>query len=97
MAITVQQTKKGGGISFIIILLILIIGGWLAFNLLKRTESIIQPKLEELLSPKSQEVISAQLDINKILNNPIFLSLTPHIKWPLDLPQLGKNNPFLPF
>ncbi|MGB9680864.1 MAG: hypothetical protein ACPLXL_00655 [Minisyncoccia bacterium] len=95
MAIEIQKKKKGG-VSLLIILLVLVMGGWLLFNLIKKTE-FIQPKIEEVLSPTSQEIITAQLDINKILNNPVFLSLTPHISLPLNLPQLGKTNPFLPF
>ncbi len=95
MAIEIQKKKKGG-VSLLIILLVLVVGGWLLFNLIKKTE-FTQPKIEEVLSPTSQEIITAQLDINKILNNPVFLSLTPHISWPLSLPQLGKTNPFLPF
>lgn len=94
MAIQVRH-RRSGGIGLIILFIILLFGGWFFFNIIK-TE-FTQPKLEEVLSPTSQEIISAQLDINKILNNPVFLSLVSHISWPLSLPQLGKTNPFLPF
>jgi len=97
MAIEIKQKKGGNFLSLIIIILILLIGGWFFYNLMRKAE-FIQLKIEDILSPSSQEIINAQLDINKILNNQIFLSLVPHLNWPLPLDiQLGKNNPFSPF
>jgi hypothetical protein len=97
MAIEIKQKKEGNFLPILIIILVLVIGGWFFYNLIRKTE-FIQPKIEEILSPTSQELINTQLDINKILNNQIFLSLVPHINWPLPLPpQLGKDNPFSPF
>ncbi|MGE4554663.1 MAG: hypothetical protein AB7D02_00805 [Candidatus Paceibacterota bacterium] len=97
MAIEVQRVKKSNTLGIIILLLVLVIGGVFFYNFVIKETELIQPRIEEILSPGAQQVISAQLDINKILNNQVFLSLISHIDWPLSLPsQLGKPNPFSP-
>ncbi|MFA5392525.1 MAG: hypothetical protein WC306_02415 [Candidatus Paceibacterota bacterium] len=98
MAIEIQQGKKGNSLIWIIIIaIILVIGFWFVKNFLKPEEFLQKPKIEDVLpSLASQQLIQANLNIDSILSNQIFQTLTPHITWPLPSVQLGKQNIFKP-
>jgi hypothetical protein len=79
------------------IILVLIIIGWVGWSFLKPSKILKTPEIEDLLPSSSQELIEAKLDIGIILNNSVFQTLSSHITWPLDVPDLGRANPFKPF
>ncbi|NMB92540.1 MAG: hypothetical protein GYA31_02895 [Parcubacteria group bacterium] len=99
MAIEIQPEKKSNPFIWIIILVVIvIIGVWGVKTFLKPEEILPTPKLEDVLpSPVSPEVMKADLQINRILDDPIFKTLAPHITWPLPAKELGRQNPFQPF
>ncbi|MDD5760757.1 MAG: hypothetical protein PHF45_01740 [Candidatus Pacebacteria bacterium] len=97
MAIEVKQQKTGNLGSFLIIILILIMIGWLAWEFLKPSDFLKQPDIKDLLPSSSQELVEAKLDIGQVFNHPVFKTLTSHIIWPLEIPELGRFNPFKPF
>jgi len=99
MAIDVQQEKKGNPLIWIIIIIVvLVIGFWFVKNFLRPEEILQKPKIEDVLpSSASQQLIKANLNIDSILSNQIFQTLTPHITWPLVSSALGRQNPFQPF
>jgi len=96
MAIEIKTEKKFN-FSLLFIIFLLAVLGWFVWNFLKPIKIAKKPRLEELLPPASQELIQAQLDINKILNHPVFQGLVSHISWPINVPALGRQNPFQPF
>jgi len=97
MAIEVRQRKKSNLGILLVIILILVIAGWLVWSFLKPIEILQKPKIEDLLPGSTQELISAELNVNQVFNHPVFQTLTSHIVWPLEIPQLGRKNPFEPF
>jgi hypothetical protein len=97
MAIEIKKQKKNNIGLFLIIIFVLIIIGWIGWNFLKPIEILKKPEIKDLLPLSSQELIDAKLDIGKVLNNVVFQTLGSHITWPLDIPDLGRPNPFKPF
>ncbi|MDD2678122.1 MAG: hypothetical protein WC042_02160 [Candidatus Paceibacterota bacterium] len=98
MAIEIEESKKSNLGVVVFLLVILLAAGWLVWNFLKPVEIIKKPKIEDILSPSSKELIEAKLDIGKITNHPVFQTLAPHTAWPPpETPNLGKVNPFQPF
>ncbi|MFA5360770.1 MAG: hypothetical protein WC320_02270 [Candidatus Paceibacterota bacterium] len=97
MAIEVKQQKSSNLGSFLIIILVLIMIGWLVWEFLKPSDFFKQPDIKDLLPASSQGLIEAELDINQVFNHPVFQTLSPHIVWPLEIPELGRPNPFKPF
>jgi len=99
MAIEIQTERKNNPLLWIIILvIILVIGFWVVKNFFQSGDVTIRPKAEEVLpSSVSQKVAQADLNVQGILNNPVFQTLTPHISWPLPTVTLGRPNPFQPF
>ncbi|MGC8651127.1 MAG: hypothetical protein ACP5RX_00635 [Minisyncoccia bacterium] len=99
MAIEVQQEKKSNPILWIIIILVILaIGFWIVKNFFQPSDLFQKPKTEDVLpSPISSEVINAKLNINGVISNPIFQTLSSHITWPLPSSALGRLNPFQPF
>jgi len=95
MAIEIKQQKKNNIGLWLIVLVLVLIAGWLGWSFFKPVHLIKQPQLKDLL-PSSQ-LIPAQLDVEGIVNNPIFQTLTSHITWPISFPPLGRSNPFRPF
>ncbi len=97
MAIEIKKQKKNNILSYLVMILILIIVGWIGWSFFKPGEIFQKPDIENLLPSSSQELIEAKLDIGIILNHPVFQTLNPHITWPLDVPDLGRPNPFKHF
>lgn len=97
MAIEIKKQKKNNIGLFLIIIVVLVIIGWAGWSFLRPIEIFKKPTIEDLLPFSSQELIQAELDIGKVLNHPVFQTLSPHIVWPLDIPALGRSNPFKPF
>ncbi|MDD3487744.1 MAG: hypothetical protein PHH35_00025 [Candidatus Pacebacteria bacterium] len=97
MAIEIRQNKQSNLGGLIIFILVLVIGGWLAWSFLKPIDLFQKPKIEDLLPSSVQELISAELNVSQIFNHPVFYTLTAHVVWPLEVPQLGRKNPFNPF
>jgi hypothetical protein len=94
MAIEIKQQKQSKLGSFLIIILILAILGWLGWNFLKPIEIFQEPSITDLLPDVSQELIYAELNIGKVFNHSVFQTLTSHVVWPLEIPNLGRENPF---
>lgn len=97
MAIEIKKQKKNNILSYFLIILILFLVGWIGWSFLKPSKILKKPEIEDLLSSSSQELIEAKLDIGIILNNSVFQTLGSHITWPLDVPDLGRDNPFKSF
>lgn len=97
MAIEIKKQKKNNILLYLLIILVLFLIGWIAWSFLKPEEIFQKPDIEDLLPPSSQELIEAKLDIEIISNHPVFQTLSPHIAWPLDIPDLGRVNPFKVF
>ena len=97
MAIEIKKQKKSNILSYLLIILVLFLIGWISWGLLKPGEIFQKPNIEDLLSSSSQELIEAKLDIGMVLNHPVFETLDSHITWPLDVPDLGRANPFNSF
>jgi len=75
----------------------LIMVGWIGWNFLKPSRILKTPEVKDLLPSSSQELIEAKLDIGIVSNHPVFQELISHITWPLDVPDLGRANPFKSF
>ncbi len=97
MAIEIKKQKKNNILLYLLIILVLFLIGWIGWSFFKSGEIFQKPDIEDLLSPSSQEFIEAKLDIGIISNHSIFQTLSPHITWPLDIPDLGRANPFKSF
>ncbi len=97
MAIEVKQQKQSNLGVLLILILILVIGGWFAWNFLKPIEILQKPSIEDLLPGSTHDLTRIELNVNEVFNHPVFQTLFPHIAWPLEIPQLGRNNPFAPF
>ena len=99
MAIEIKTERKNNSLVWIIIFVIVIaLGFWVVKNFFQSEEVTTRPKAEEVLpSPVSQEVAQANLNVQSVLNNPVFQTLIPHITWPLPTVSLGRPNPFQPF
>ena len=94
MAIEIKKQKRSNILSYFLIILVLFLIGWIGWSFFRPGEIFQKPNIEDLLPSSSQELIEAKLDIGIILNNPVFQTLSPHITWPLDVPDLGRANPF---
>ena len=94
MAIEIKKQKRSNILSYFLIILVLFLIGWIGWSFFKPGEIFQKPNIENLLPSSSQELIEAKLDIGIILNDPVFQTLSPHITWPLDVPDLGRANPF---
>jgi len=97
MAIEIKKQKKNNTLLYLFIILVLFLIGWIGWSFFKPGEIFQKPDIEDLLPSSSQELIEAKLDIGIILNNSVFQTLGSHITWPLDIPDLGRANPFKPF
>ena len=97
MAIEIKQQKKNNIFIYLVIILLLIMIGWVGWSFFKPSKIFSEPDIEDLLPTSSQELIEAKLDIEMISNNPVFQTLNSHISWPLDVPDLGRVNPFKSF
>jgi len=97
MAIEIKKQKKNNILLYLIVILFLIVIGWIGWSLFKPNDIFSKPEIEDLLPSSSQELIGAELNIGIVSNNPIFQTLNPHIAWPLDVPDLGRANPFKAF
>ncbi len=97
MAIEIKKQKKNNILLYLLIILVLFLIGWIGWGFFKPGEIFQKPDIEDLLPPSSQELIEAKLDIGIISNHPVFQTLSPHITWPLDIPDLGRANPFKSF
>lgn len=97
MAIEIKKQKKNNILLYLLIVFILFLVGWVGWSFLKPSKIFKTPEIKDLLPPSSQELIGSKLDIGIILNHPVFQTLNPHITWPLDVPDLGRPNPFKAF
>lgn len=97
MAIEIKKQKKNNALLYLAIILGLIMVGWIGWNFLKPSRIFKTPEAKDLLPSSSQELIEAKLDIGAVSNHPVFQALIPHIIWPLDVPDLGRVDPFKPF
>jgi len=97
MAIEIKKQKKNNILSYLLIILVLFLVGWAGWSFLKPSKILKTPEIKDLLPSSSQELIEAKLDIGIILNHPVFQTLNSHITWPLDVPDLGRPNPFKSF
>lgn len=97
MAIEIKQQKNSNLGVLLILVLILIIGGWLVWNFLKPIELLQKPKIEDILPHSTQQLMNIELNINQVFDHPVFNTLVSHIVWPLEIPSLGRENPFEPF
>jgi len=97
MAIEIKKQKNNNILLYLFIILILSLIGWIGWSFLKPSDIFSKPDIEDLLPSSSQELIEAKLNIGIILNHPVFQTLSSHIAWPLDVPDLGRTNPFKPF
>ena len=97
MAIEISQEKKFNW-KLIIVILILVIIGYLVWLFLQPSENILKKtNTTEVVPPTTMQITNISLNINQILQNPIFTQLISHINLPLITPQTGRTNPFLPF
>jgi len=97
MAIEIKQQKKNNIFIYVVIILLLIMIGWVGWSFFKPSDIFSEPDIEDLLPTSSQELIEAKLDIEMVSNNPVFQTLNSHISWPLNVPDLGRVNPFKSF
>jgi len=97
MAIEIKKQKKNNVLLYLVIILSLIMVSWIGWNFLKPSRILKAPDAKDLLPSSSQELIEAKLDIGMISNHPVFQALISHITWPLDVPDLGRANPFKSF
>ena len=97
MAIEIKKQKKNNALLYLVIILGLIMVSWIGWNFLKPSRILKTPEIKDLLPSSSQELIEAKLDIGIVSNHPVFQALIPHITWPLDVPDLGRADPFKPF
>jgi len=97
MAIEIKKQKKKNILLYLLIILVLFLIGWIGWGFFKPGEIFQESDIEDLLPASSQELIEAKLDIGIISNHPVFQTLSPHITWPLDIPDLGRANPFKVF
>ena len=97
MAIEIKKQKKNNTLLYLFIILVLFLIGWIGWSFFKPGEIFQKPDIEDLLPSSSQELIKVKLDIGIVSNHPVFQTLISHITWPLDVPDLGRANPFKPF
>lgn len=97
MAIEIKQQRQNNLGPILVIILVIVVIGWLGWNFLKPMEILQKPDIKDLLPDSSQELIYAELDISKVFNHSVFQTLTSHIVWPLEVPELGRINPFQAF
>jgi len=97
MAIEIKKQKKNNIFLYLVIILLLITIGWVGWNFLKPSEIFSKPDIKDLLPSSSQDLIEDRIEIEIISNDPVFQTLNSHITWPLDVPDLGRANPFKPF
>ena len=97
MAIEIKKQKKNNILLYLIAILFLIVISWIGWSFFKPNDIFSKPEIEDLLPSSSQELIGAKLNIGIVSNKPIFQTLNPHIAWPLDVPDLGRINPFKSF
>jgi hypothetical protein len=99
MAIEIQQNKRHNPIFGIIVAVVIIgVGFWFVKNFLRPSDLFQAPQPADVLpSPISQQLAKASLNINGILTDPVFQTLSAHITWPLPTSELGRSNPFQPF
>lgn len=94
MAIEIKkQSNKNAG-TYLLVILLLALVGWAGWSFFRTPDFLISTDVEELLPSSSQELMEAELNIGNILDNSIFQTLTSHIVWPLEVPDLGRANPF---
>ncbi len=97
MAIEIKKENKSNLGSWIMILLIVVLGVWILFQFIRPVKLIHIPRPEDVLPQSSYELVQAQLDIQGVLQDPVFQTLSSHISWPPSEVPLGKSNPFRPF
>lgn len=97
MAIEIQQEKQGNPFVWIIVILIIGVLGWFGWQFFEPSKYVKQPELKDILPSSSQLLLEAKLDIQSVINNPVFQNLSSHIQWPLPPVSLGKTNPFQSF
>ncbi|MDD3098502.1 MAG: hypothetical protein PHU82_01580 [Candidatus Pacebacteria bacterium] len=97
MAIEIKQQKQSKLGTILLIIVVLAILGWLGWNFLKPIEIFQKPSISDLLPDASQELIYAELNIGRVFDHSVFKTLTSHIVWPLEIPDLGRANPFQSF
>ena len=96
MAIQIQSRKKTNIGLIIAVVVLVVIAGWLGWSFFKPIQPGKELNLQDVL-PSSSSLIPSELQLNKVLDNPVFQTLIPHITWPLSIPSLGRSNPFRPF
>lgn len=99
MAIEIQKSNKkssfwGIFLIFLFLIAVVIIVLMRFFNL----EDFITPLKEEEVLPTdiSTKLYITTLNIDPIIQNPVFKSLVSHARWPMPLAPKGKVNIFRP-
>lgn len=96
MAFEIPKRKITFPWLVISLIIVAIVIGVLFWNLYKPVGYVEDPQAEELLDPMAAQVQKARLNIDVVLNNPLFQRLQTSVSWPLILPELGRENPFVP-
>lgn len=101
MAITVTPTMSKGR-RFPVLLVVFIIAavafGLIAFQLFIRQETVPPVGLLDKFLPRDtaiRQVEAVTLDVGPVINHPVFETLRQFGPLPLQVPETGKENPFL--
>ena len=96
MAFEIPKKKITFPWLVISLIIVAIIIGTLFWSLYKPVDYAEDRQAAELLDPMAAQVQRARLNIDVVLNNPLFQRLQTSVNWPLILPELGRENPFVP-
>jgi len=98
MAIEVPKEKKNHSLLWLGIIILILVAAYFAWRLFFPSSKIIsEPDMTKLVGPTTQQVQKLELDINQVINHPVFQTLKSHLLSPLTTGPLGRTNPFLPF
>lgn len=98
MAIEVPKEKKKNSWLWLGALVLVLIAGYFLWKIfLPSVKLTTKSDVSQLVGPTTEQVQRLDLNIDKIINNPIFQTLKSHLGAPLVTGPLGRSNPFIPF
>jgi len=94
------QAPKRGGSSWmtIVVLVVVFLVAFVAYLLFSKPETVPSAVLFEKLFPRGtaiRELEEINLDIESVLQHPVFKTLKEQGPLPLEVPPAGKPNPFI--